>query len=1006
MEASQRPSARLMVGIILTTLLVFTGDIMTPLGYAEVILYLVPLLLSSFLYEPQLPIRIAGAATVLVAAGFFLSPPGAPAAYAILNRVMATIVLWTVAFGLRQLIRDRQTHLHEEQRWQLLAQQTNDILWDWDLRTNAHWWSNNAIATLGYDPMQEPSIEAWHSRLHPDDRTRIQTSIQSAIDSGQSGWSEEYRFRMRDHSYRTFLDRGRIIRNTSGTAIRMIGAMIDITRQEYLRAALHKSEERLALATQGSTDALWDGHRLPGRVILDPENPIWWSAQIRSFLALDGSEPFDTIAHWAQRLHPDDAEQVFTALRDHFDHHQPFDVEYRIRTNRGDYRWLRGRGQAIWDAAGEPQRMSGSCQDITDRKVAELALQQSEQQLREAHRIAHLGTWELDHTSATLTWSSEVFRIFGVQPEQFGSTYGAFLELVHPDDRRFVDEAYQTSLTTRAPYDIVHRVLRPDRDTAFVREQCVTFYASDGRPLRSAGTAQDITELHRAEDALRESEQRKAAVLNAALDCIITIDRDQQVIEFNPAAETTFGYTREQVLGKPIGELIIPPSLREQHRRGMAHYLATGDGPLLDRRVELTAMKADGSEFPIELSLTRISDHAPLLFTAFIRDITEQQRAAESLRNSEARLTDAQRIAGVGSWEWDMTSDITWSDENYRIFGYVPHSVVPSYDLFLDALHPDDRAPVTEALQRTLNDNAPYDLTCRIVRPSGEQRYLRCRGEVTRDKTGTPLRMAGTVEDVTERTEVEARLRNAYKQLQDMTRHTAKAEENERRRIAREIHDELGQLLTAMRFQLTALKKSQDTSSAEKKVENRTARLNDLLDLSHTMLSQVRQLSASLRPAMLDDLGLIPAVQAHAQQFEVRTGIACDVVVEETLAERTFDEATSSSVFRIVQELLTNVLRHARAMAVTITFAHDGPQLVVTVEDNGTGISTADSTRHDSYGLKGISERAALLGGTFAIGPSPAEGTVATLRIPLSVLSPAPLQHPPHQEDHENPVGR
>ena len=89
-----------------------------------------------------------------------------------------------------------------------------------------------------------------------------------------------------------------------------------------------------------------------------------------------------------------------------------------------------------------------------------------------------------------------------------------------------------------------------------------------------------------------------------------------------------------------------------------------------------------------------------------------------------------------------------------------------------------------------------------------------------------------------------------------------------------------------------------------------------------------------------------------------------------------------------------------------ITFAHDGPQLVVTVEDNGTGISTADSTRHDSYGLKGISERAALLGGTFAIGPSPAEGTVATLRIPLSVLSPAPLQHPPHQEDHENPVGR
>lgn len=149
MVALQRPEIRLMAGIVLTILLVFIGDIMTPLGYAEAILYLVPLLLSSFLYNPHLPIRIAGLATLLVAVGFVLSPPGAPVAYALLNRTMVAIVLWTVAFGLRQLIRDRQTHLHEEQRWRLLAHQTNDILWDWDVRTNAHWWSDNAKATFG-----------------------------------------------------------------------------------------------------------------------------------------------------------------------------------------------------------------------------------------------------------------------------------------------------------------------------------------------------------------------------------------------------------------------------------------------------------------------------------------------------------------------------------------------------------------------------------------------------------------------------------------------------------------------------------------------------------------------------------------------------------------------------------------------------------------------------------------------------------------------------------------
>ncbi|MEQ1794136.1 MAG: PAS domain-containing protein [Nitrospira sp.] len=880
MDVLPRPSTRLTVSVFLPILVVFVWDIITPLGYAEVILYLVPLLLSSFLYEPQLPIRIAGATTALVVAGFVLSPPGAPVVYAMLNRTMAVIVLWAVAFGLRRLIRDRQIHLHEEQRWRLLAHQTNDILWDWDLRTNAHWWSNNAIDTFGYDPMREPSIIAWRSRLHPEDQTRVQASIQSAIDKGQSGWSDEYRFRMNDGSYGAFLDRGRIIRDDSGTAVRMIGAMIDITArtraeealrlsetrfanlvnnldsvvweaeagslaftfvsphaeallgypvsqwledpafwpdhihpedrdatvqaclaataqglnhraeyrmiaadgrivwvhdviavtceggrpktvqgillditsQKHLHAALRQSEERFALAAEGSTDALWDGHRLPGRSMLDPENPIWWSPKIRDLLALNDSDPFHTLAHWAQRLHPEDSGQVFTALQDHLERQTPFDVEYRIRTNPGSFRWIRGRGRAIRDRHGDPQRMAGSCQDITDQKLAEEALRRSEMQLKEAQRIAELGSWE-----------------------------------------------------------------------------------------------------------------------------------------------------------------------------------ATSD------------------------------------------------------------------------------SVVTWSDESYRIFGYIPQSVIPSYDLVLESLHPDDRGRVIDALHDTLARNTPYDVVCRIIRPSGELRHIRCRGEVRRDGTGALLRIAGTVEDVTDRMQTEAQLRSAYVCLQDLTRHAAKAEEHERRRIAREIHDELGQLVTAMRFQLTTLKKDLASKTSLPDTTHRMACLNDLLELSNTMLSQVRHVSASLRPAMLDELGLIPAMQAHAQQFEVRTGIACDVVIEPPLAERTFDDATSSSVFRIVQELLTNILKHAHAMAVTITCAEDGEMLKVTVQDNGTGIIPHEEARQDSFGLRGISERAALLGGIFTIGPHTNEGTIAMLRVPLVILSPAHPSPPlsqPDPEDHEDSLSR
>lgn len=133
------------------------------------------------------------------------------------------------------------------------------------------------------------------------------------------------------------------------------------------------------------------------------------------------------------------------------------------------------------------------------------------------------------------------------------------------------------------------------------------------------------------------------------------------------------------------------------------------------------------------------------------------------------------------------------------------------------------------------------------------------------------------------------------------------------------------------------------------------------------------------------------------------------MVIDPVLAERTFDDATSSSVFRIVQELLTNILKHARAMAVTITCAEDGGMLGVTVQDNGTGLIPHEETRQDSFGLRGISERAALLGGTFSIGPNQDDGTIATLRVPLVVLSPAPPPTPlsrPDSEDHEDSLSR
>lgn len=612
--------------------------------------------------------------------------------------------------------------------------------------------SPHAEALLGYPVSQwleDPAF--WIHHIHPEDRD---TTVQACLAATAQGLNHRAEYRMIAADGRiVWIHNVVTVTCEDGCPKTVQGILLDITVHKHLQAALRQSEERLALAAEGSTDAWWDGQRLPGRAMLDPENPIWWSPKIRDILSLNESDPFQTLAHWAQRLHPEDSGQVFAALQEHLLLQTPFDVEYRIRTNGGDFRWLRGRGRAIRDPHGEPQRMAGSCLDITDRKLAE-----------------------------------------------------------------------------------------------------------------------------------------------------------------------------------------------------------------------------------------------------------------EALRRSEMQLKEAQRIAELGSWEWTSDSVVTWSDETYRIFGYIPRSILPSYELFLESVHPDDRQQAIDTLRETLANHAPYDFVCRILRLSGEARHIRCRGEVARDAAGAPLRAAGTVEDITDRHLADTKLRTAYKRLQEVTRQAARAEENERRRIAREIHDELGQLLTAMRFQLTALKRDGRSSPGQQAATNRDARLDDLLDLSDSMLNQVRHVSTSLRPAILDELGLLPAVQAHAHQFETRTRIACDVAADPALLDVPFDDATATAVFRIMQELLTNVLRHARAMAVAISFTREQDLLTMVVHDNGTGITPDDQTRQDSFGLKGITERAGLLGGTFTIAPHPLEGTVATLHVPLALLIPPPSAPTSpallNEEEHEDPVGR
>src|ERR1700685_3599693 len=230
--------------------------------------------------------------------------------------------------------------------------------------------------------------------------------------------------------------------------------------------------------------------------------------------------------------------------------------------------------------------------------------------------------------------------------------------------------------------------------------------------------------LGQEERELKRSEVHKAAIVDSALDCIVTIDHEGCITEFNPAAEHPFGYRRDEVLGKHLADTIIPPSLREKHRQGFARYLATGEARVLGKRIEMTAVRADGSEFPVELAIARIPLEGPPSFTGYLRDITERKRAGQELRGAEAFLPRDQHLSRIGSFSWRVATDeIIWSEQLYRIF-QIDRDAQVTFELIGTRIRPEDLSVIQEHIEQSRRERSDVEIGFRLQMPDGSVKHV------------------------------------------------------------------------------------------------------------------------------------------------------------------------------------------------------------------------------------------------------------------------------------------
>jgi PAS domain S-box-containing protein len=402
-----------------------------------------------------------------------------------------------------------------------------------------------------------------------------------------------------------------------------------------------------------------------------------------------------------------------------------------------------------------------------------------------------------------------------------------------------------------------------------------------------------------------------------------------------------------------------------------AHYTANDQKVITSRNALQTVepYSLEGEQRCVLVSKFPIFDEtgAVVMVGGASVEITERVRTEEALRESEERFRELAENIDEVFWMSDPknTRIIYVSPAYERIWGRSRDSLYAFPNSWTEAIHPEDKGRVVERIaNRELQGS--HDLTYRIARPDGSIRRIRDRGFPVYDASGNIVRIAGISEDVTESKEAAEALQQANAQLHVLSRRLFQVQEDERRHLARELHDQIGQALTAAKIDL----------QAAQRLEERTAivrRLDDIIAVIERLLQEARQLSLDLRPPLLDDLGLVPALRwcldQQAQRADLRVEFFADPALERV------DAAIETACFRVAQEALTNVVRHARAQTVSVELHRTPEALHLVVRDDGIGFDMMTAEQGASLGLLGMRERVALLAGEMDCKSAPGRGT-------------------------------
>ena len=473
---------------------------------------------------------------------------------------------------------------------------------------------------------------------------------------------------------------------------------------------------------------------------------------------------------------------------------------------------------------------------------------------------------------------------------------------------------------------------------------------------------EDITDKKKAEEA----RFRHAAVIESSDDAIASGTLDGIIVSWNTGAQKIYGYTEAEAIGKPI-TMLVPPELPHEENKILETLKA---GNRIEHFETVRVTKA-GKRIHVSLTISPIKDSTgrTVGISGIARDITERKLADEALRVSEERLRLAQQIARIGSFEWNIQTGMnTWTPELEAMYGLPPGGFAGTQTAWENLLHPDDLAELLRRVDEALKTGRPITAEWRVVWPDRSIHWIAGRWQVLMSQSGEPLRMAGVNLDITERRLAETALANVSRKL-------IEAQEQERSRIGRELHDDIGQRLSLLAVQLQQL---QENSVILPEVRGCMGEFQKQIT---EIASDIQSLSHELHSAKLQYLGIAAALRGFCKEFGEQQKVEVDFTSHDLPSPVSPD--ISLCLFRVLQEALHNSAKHSGVGHFEVRFWGTSDEIHLTIKDSGAGFDREAAKDSRGLGLISMEERLKLVKGTLSINSQPKRGTTIHARIPV-----------------------